>query len=38
MRDSNVIQVYERNAENGLLTDTHQDIRVDKPVCIQFAP
>lgn len=37
-RDSNVIQVYERNAENGLLTDTHLDIRVDKPVCIQFVP
>lgn len=35
-RDSNVIQVYGRNEENGLLTDTHRDIRIDKPVCIQF--
>ena len=35
-RDSNVIQVYRRNPDNGLLTDTRQDIRVDKPVCIQF--
>lgn len=35
-RDSNVIQVYKRNLDNGLLTDTRQDIRVDKPVCIQF--
>lgn len=35
-RDSNVIQVYKRNPDNGLLTDTRQDIRVDKPVCIQF--
>ena len=35
-RDSNVIQVFSRNPDNGLLTDTHQDIRVDKPVCIQF--
>lgn len=35
-RDSNVIQVFERNPETGLLTDTHQDITMDKPVCIQF--
>lgn len=35
-RDSNNIQVFERNAETGLLTDTHQDIIVDKPVCVQF--
>lgn len=35
-RDSNVIQVYRRNPDNGLLTDTRQDILIDKPVCIQF--
>lgn len=37
-RDSNVIQVYERNADTGLLSDIHKDIRVDKPVCIKFVP
>lgn len=37
-RDSNIIQVYERDVESGLLTDTRQDIRIDKPVCIQFVP
>lgn len=36
-RDSNLIQVYQRDAVTGLLTDTKQDIAVDKPVCIQFA-
>lgn len=36
-RDSNVIQVYERNAQTGLLTDTHRDIAVGSPTCIQFA-
>lgn len=35
-RDSNVIQVYERNADTGLLSDIHKDIKVDKPVCIKF--
>ena len=35
-RDSNVIQVYERDADTGLLTDVQQDIKVDKPVCIRF--
>lgn len=35
-RDSNVIQVYQRDPITGLLTDTHQDILVDKPVCVQF--
>ena len=35
-RDDNVIQVFERNAHNGLLTDTHQNISVSHPVCIQF--
>lgn len=37
-RDSNAIQVYERDADTGLLTDTHQDIKVDKPVCVKFVP
>lgn len=36
-RDSNVVQVYERNPQTGLLTDTHRDIKISKPVCIQFA-
>lgn len=35
-RDSGVIQVYERNPETGLLTDTHRDIHVDKPVCVVY--
>ncbi|MDY5239276.1 lactonase family protein [Bacteroides helcogenes] len=35
-RDSNTIQIYERNATTGLLKDTHRNITVDKPVCIQF--
>ena len=37
-RDSNVIQVYERNTDTGLLTDIHKDIKMDKPVCIKFVP
>ncbi len=36
-RDSKVIQVFLRDSETGLLTDTQQDIQVDKPVCIKFA-
>jgi len=36
-RDSNTIQVFQRDAHTGLLNDTHQDIILDKPVCIQFA-
>lgn len=35
-RDSNVIQVYERNADTGLLTDIQKDIKMDKPVCIKL--
>ncbi len=35
-RDSNRIQVFKRDAESGLLMDTHQDIITDKPVCVQF--
>lgn len=37
-RDSNVIHVYERDADTGLLTDIHKDIKVDKPVCVKFVP
>lgn len=36
-RDSNAIQVFERDKESGLLTDIKKDIKVDKPVCIRFA-
>ena len=35
-RDSNKIQVYRRDNKTGLLTDTHQDILLSKPVCVQF--
>ncbi len=37
-RDSNIIQVFEINKETGLLKDTHQDIPVDKAVCVKFVP
>ena len=37
-RDSNAIQVYERDADTGLLTDIQKDIKVDKPVYIKFVP
>ena len=35
-RDSNKIQVFKRDSDTGLLTDTHQDIPLSKPVCVQF--
>ena len=35
-RDSHVIQVFQRDPVTGLLSDTHQDISINKPVCIQF--
>ena len=35
-RDSHIIQVYKRDTQTGLLTDTNQDIQTDQPVCIQF--
>lgn len=35
-RDSRTIQVFQRDLVTGLLTDTRQDISVDKPACIQF--
>lgn len=37
-RDSNIIQVFERNEATGLLTDIKKDIKVDKPVCVKFVP
>jgi len=36
-RDSNNVQVFRRNKDTGLLIDTKQDIRLDKPVCLKFA-
>lgn len=35
-RDTNEIEVYLRNKETGLLTDTQQRIKLGKPVCIQW--
>lgn len=35
-RDSNIIQVFSINKATGLLTNTKQDIDLDKPVCVQF--
>lgn len=36
-RDDNVVEVYSIDKETGLLTNTNQDIAIDKPVCIKFA-
>lgn len=36
-RDDNVVEIYSIDKETGLLTNTHQDIAIDMPVCIQFA-
>lgn len=35
-RDSDKIQVFHRDIETGMLTDTHKDIRVSRAVCVQF--
>lgn len=35
-RDSNKIQVFRRNLQTGMLTDTHKDIHVSRAVCVQF--
>ena len=35
-RDSNAIQVFERDAVTGWLKDAQKDILLDKPVCIQL--
>lgn len=37
-RNSNIIQIFERNFDTGLLTNTNQDIKIDKPMCIKFIP
>ena len=37
-RDSNIIQVYERNPETGLIKNIHKDIKIDRPVCLKFIP
>ncbi len=36
-RDNNKIQVFQRNETTGKLTETSQEIEVDKPTCILFA-
>lgn len=33
-RDSEIIQIFKIDAETGLLEDTHNDIKVQKPLCI----
>ena len=35
-RDDNVVEVYSIDNITGLLTNTNQDIAIDKPVCIKF--
>lgn len=36
-RDGDVIQVFRRDMNTGLLEDTKNDINLDMPVCIKFA-
>ena len=36
-RDDNKIQVFQRDEATGRLTETSQEIQVDKPTCILFA-
>lgn len=36
-RDSDIIEIYERNNDSGLLTPTGNTIKLRKPVCVQFA-
>lgn len=35
-KDDNIIQVFEIDKETGLLTNTHQKIEIDSPVCIKL--
>jgi 6-phosphogluconolactonase len=35
-RDSNAVQVYAINKENGQLTNMNRDISVNKPMCVKF--
>ena len=37
-RDSDIIQVFRRDIQTGLLSDMHKDIPVSKAVCVQFIP
>ncbi|MDD2299706.1 MAG: lactonase family protein [Fermentimonas sp.] len=36
-RDENRIQVFKIDMETGMLTDTNQDILINKPVCLKFS-
>ncbi|MCH5221043.1 MAG: lactonase family protein [Muribaculaceae bacterium] len=36
-RDSNVIEIYSRDIESGLLSPTGNTITLPKPVCVQFS-
>lgn len=35
-RDSNIIQVFKRNADTGMLSETSCDIEMEQPVCVKF--
>ena len=35
-RDDNILQVYQRNQQTGLLKKMRKGVHVDKPVCVQF--
>ena len=35
-RDSNVVQIFRRDTETGLLEDTGKNIETNKPVCLKF--
>jgi 6-phosphogluconolactonase (cycloisomerase 2 family) len=35
-RDDNKIQVFSIDSKTGLLSDTHRDILLGKPVCVKF--
>lgn len=37
-RNSNVIQIFDRDSETGLLKDTGKKIETDEPVCLKFIP
>lgn len=36
-RDNNAVEVYQRNAETGMITNINKNINLDKPVCLKFA-
>ena len=35
-RDSNIIQIFERDIKTGLLKDTGRKIEMEKPVCVKY--